>query len=104
MKQEYAKLILSLQLLSKIERVKMCVQILKNVTKIEKCKQESTIMIQLHSQDKTFTLFAYLYIEIPIERVKFLEYKSPVIRWPIFEYPNPCYTVTGQDRDRDIYI
>ena len=31
MKQEYAKLILSLQLLGEIERVKICVQILKNV-------------------------------------------------------------------------
>ena len=33
MEQEYAKLILSLQLLGEIERVKMCVQILKNVNK-----------------------------------------------------------------------
>ena len=33
MKQEYAKLILSLQLLGEIERVKMSVQILKNVNK-----------------------------------------------------------------------
>ena len=33
MKQEYAKLILSLQLLDEIERVKICVQILKNVNK-----------------------------------------------------------------------
>ena len=33
---EYAKLILSLQILSEIERVKMCVQILKNENKDRK--------------------------------------------------------------------
>ena len=48
----------------------------------------------IHSLDKICTLFAYLYIEIPIERVKFLEYKFLIIRWPIFVSPNPCYTVT----------
>ena len=64
MKQEYAKLILSRK--SK----NLC-------TNIEKCKQQSTIndlvLLRLWA---VCILFAYLYFEFPIERVKFLEYKS----------------------------
>ena len=39
-------------------------------------------------------LFAFLYFEFPIEKVKFLEYKSLMIRWPIYVSSNPCYTVS----------
>ena len=82
MKQEYAKLILSLQLLGEIERVKICVQILKNVNKDWKCKQQSMINdLVLLWLWEVCTLFSYLYFEFPIESVKFLEYKSPIIRF-----------------------
>ena len=72
-------------------------------TNIEKCKQRLKNVNNKLSEINDLvllwlwavcTLFAYLYFEFPIERVKFLEYKSPIIRWPIFVSPNPCYTIT----------
>ena len=88
---EYAKCIQSLhmprwdrKLKNLCTNIEKCKQILKNVNN----KLKFSLVLTIGG------LFAYMYTEFRIKRVKFLEYKSPMFGWPIFLSLDPSFTIT----------